>query len=52
MAEPQAIIFDFDGVLLESEYEGNRMLAGTLAIDGQTDAWAADIRWDDHMTWK
>jgi len=30
MAEPQAIIFDFDGVLLESEYEGNRMLAELL----------------------
>jgi beta-phosphoglucomutase-like phosphatase (HAD superfamily) len=25
-----AIIFDFDGVLLESEYEGNQMLAGLL----------------------
>ena len=30
MADPQAIIFDFDGVLLESEYEGNRMLAELL----------------------
>ena len=30
MAERQAIIFDFDGVLLESEYEGNRMLAELL----------------------
>jgi beta-phosphoglucomutase-like phosphatase (HAD superfamily) len=27
---PQAIIFDFDGVLLESEYEGNRCIAETL----------------------
>ena len=26
----QAIIFDFDGVLLESEYEGNRLIAETL----------------------
>src|SRR3954447_16920267 len=25
-----AIIFDFDGVLLESEYEGNRLLAELL----------------------
>ncbi len=30
MRDPQAIIFDFDGVLLESEYEGNRMLAELL----------------------
>lgn len=27
---PSAIIFDFDGVLLESEFEGNRMLAELL----------------------
>lgn len=27
---PQAIIFDFDGVLLESEFEGNRQLAELL----------------------
>src|SRR5829696_2479653 len=26
----KAIIFDFDGVLLESEFEGNRMLAELL----------------------
>ena len=25
-----AIIFDFDGVLLESEYEGNRCIAEVL----------------------
>lgn len=28
--KPEAIIFDFDGVLLESEYEGNRHLAALL----------------------
>jgi HAD superfamily hydrolase (TIGR01509 family) len=30
MADLGAIIFDFDGVLLESEFEGNRELAGLL----------------------
>jgi len=30
MARPDAIIFDFDGVLLESEFEGNRQLAELL----------------------
>lgn len=30
MAWPKAIIFDFDGVLLESEHEGNRELARLL----------------------
>ncbi|HET7575418.1 MAG TPA: HAD family phosphatase [Sphingomicrobium sp.] len=30
MARPKAIIFDFDGVLLESEHEGNRELARLL----------------------
>ena len=30
MRDFQAIIFDFDGVLLESEFEGNRMLAELL----------------------
>lgn len=30
MSEFQAIIFDFDGVLLESEFEGNRQLAELL----------------------
>jgi HAD superfamily hydrolase (TIGR01509 family) len=30
MTELDAIIFDFDGVLLESEYEGNSHLAGLL----------------------
>lgn len=30
MAIPDAIIFDFDGVLLESEFEGNRQLAELL----------------------
>ena len=30
MAEFRAIIFDFDGVLLESEFEGNRLLAELL----------------------
>jgi beta-phosphoglucomutase-like phosphatase (HAD superfamily) len=30
MSRPEAIIFDFDGVLLESEYEGNRELARLL----------------------
>jgi HAD superfamily hydrolase (TIGR01509 family) len=30
MRDFQAIIFDFDGVLLESEFEGNRMLAALL----------------------
>ena len=28
--KPDAIIFDFDGVLLESEYEGNLHLAQLL----------------------
>jgi beta-phosphoglucomutase-like phosphatase (HAD superfamily) len=27
-----AIIFDFDGVLLESEFEGNRQLAEAASI--------------------
>jgi HAD superfamily hydrolase (TIGR01509 family) len=31
---PQAIIFDFDGVLLESEYEGNRLIAEALSDSG------------------
>jgi len=30
MHRPAALIFDFDGVLLESEYEGNRQLAELL----------------------
>lgn len=30
MPRPQAIIFDFDGVLLESEFEGNQHLADLL----------------------
>jgi HAD superfamily hydrolase (TIGR01509 family) len=30
MIRPAALIFDFDGVLLESEYEGNRQLADFL----------------------
>ena len=30
MNRPGALIFDFDGVLLESEFEGNRELAGML----------------------
>src|SRR2546423_11410727 len=30
MRDFQAIIFDFDGVLLESEFEGNRQLAELL----------------------
>jgi beta-phosphoglucomutase-like phosphatase (HAD superfamily) len=30
MARPDAIIFDFDGVLLESEFEGNRQIAELL----------------------
>lgn len=30
MIRPEAIIFDFDGALLESEYEGNRLLAELL----------------------
>lgn len=30
MSQPDAIIFDFDGVLLESEFEGNRELAELL----------------------
>ena len=30
MNKPGAIIFDFDGVLLESEYEGNRCIAEAL----------------------
>jgi len=30
MLSPHAIIFDFDGVLLESEFEGNRQLAELL----------------------
>jgi HAD superfamily hydrolase (TIGR01509 family) len=31
---PEAIIFDFDGVLLESEHEGNRLIAETLTALG------------------
>ena len=34
MPEPQGIIFDFDGVLLESEFEGNRELAALLTEFG------------------
>ena len=34
MADFQAIIFDFDGVLLESEFEGNRELAALLTEFG------------------
>ena len=34
MAKVDAIIFDFDGVLLESEYEGNRLLAELLTEFG------------------
>ena len=34
MPDPQAIIFDFDGVLLESEFEGNRELAALLTEFG------------------
>lgn len=30
MARPAGILFDFDGVLLESEFEGNRILADLL----------------------
>lgn len=30
MQRPEAIIFDFDGVLLESEFEGNRTIAEAL----------------------
>jgi HAD superfamily hydrolase (TIGR01509 family) len=30
MTAPRAIIFDFDGVLLESEFEGNKLLAELL----------------------
>ena len=30
MHRPAALIFDFDGVLLESEFEGNRQLAALL----------------------
>jgi len=34
MIKADAIIFDFDGVLLESEFEGNRMLADLLTEFG------------------
>ena len=34
MPDFQAIIFDFDGVLLESEFEGNRELAALLTEFG------------------
>ena len=30
MTKPDGLIFDFDGVLLESEFEGNRELAALL----------------------
>lgn len=36
MRGPSAIIFDFDGVLLESEFEGNRELAGLLTDLGHS----------------
>ncbi len=29
-----ALLFDFDGVLIESEYEGNRQIAGWLSANG------------------
>ena len=38
MQKPYAIIFDFDGVLLESEFEGNRQLAELLTDLGHQTA--------------
>ena len=42
-----AIIFDFDGVLLESEFEGNKMLAGLLTGLGHPTTVAEAI---EHFT--
>ena len=42
-----AIIFDFDGVLLESEYEGNRMLAELLTKIGHSTSMAEAV---EHYT--
>ena len=39
-----AIIFDFDGVLLESEFEGNRMLAELLTELGHETSVEEAIR--------
>ena len=39
-----AIIFDFDGVLLESEFEGNRMLAELLTELGHDTTTEEAIR--------
>lgn len=44
MPETQAIIFDFDGVLLESEYEGNRELAALLTEFGHTHSVGDTLR--------
>jgi haloacid dehalogenase superfamily, subfamily IA, variant 3 with third motif having DD or ED len=43
----EAIIFDFDGVLLESEFEGNRMLADLLTAIGHPTTVAEAI---EHFT--
>jgi HAD superfamily hydrolase (TIGR01509 family) len=42
-----AIIFDFDGVLVESEFEGNRMLAGLLSSLGHPTSVAEAV---EHYT--
>jgi HAD superfamily hydrolase (TIGR01509 family) len=44
MPDWAAIIFDFDGVLLESEYEGNRMLAELLTELGHHTTTEAALR--------
>jgi HAD superfamily hydrolase (TIGR01509 family) len=44
MLKPQAIIFDFDGVLLESEFEGNRLLAELLTDLGHRTSVEEAIR--------
>ena len=56
MPRPEAIIFDFDGVLLESEFEGNRQLAELLTdvrfkpLDSDNHIYVPTERaWDDFM---
>jgi beta-phosphoglucomutase-like phosphatase (HAD superfamily) len=47
----EAIIFDFDGVLLESEFEGNRMLAELLTRLGHPPPASARVpRGDSRRT--
>jgi HAD superfamily hydrolase (TIGR01509 family) len=44
MPRPKALIFDFDGVLLESEFEGNRLLAELLTDLGHRHSVEETIR--------